>query len=139
MERSQKYTLLDCALVDETDIGPMIFRLYEGRIFHAIVKKGEKISMDLAAMGYKFLDKNGGGRFYNIYQFESFAEMDPEVRDWAAESSGNHYTFVDAIVISNFAQKIIANFYIKFNKPKMPTKIFTSTDKAYEWILSVRT
>jgi hypothetical protein len=63
--------------------------------------------------------------------------MDSEVRNWAAETSGNHYTIVDAIVISNIAQKIIANFYLSFNKPKMPTKIFTSNEKALEWILSI--
>lgn len=138
MQTSQKNKLSACALIDELDIGPMIYRLYEGRIFHAIVKKGEKVSMEMTVKGYDFLDKHGGGRFYNIYEFESFAEMDPEVREWAAETSGNNYTYVDALVISNLAQKIIANFYLKFNKPASPTKIFTSVDKAYEWILSVK-
>lgn len=129
--------LLNYTVVDELDIGPMIYRLYEKRIFHAIVKSGEIVTMEMTTKGYEFLDRNGGGRFYNLYQFESYAEMDPEVRTWAADTSGNHYTYCDAIVISNLAQKIIANFYIKFNKPKMPTKVFTSTDKAIEWILSV--
>ena len=92
----------------------------------------------MTVLGYEFLNKHGGGRFYNLYEFETFAEMDPEVRTWAADTSGNNYTYVDAVVISNFAQKIIANFYIKFNKPKMPTKVFTSTEKALEWILSVK-
>jgi hypothetical protein len=129
---------LDLNLVDEIETGSMIYRLYEGRIFHAIIKSGEKISMEMTVLGYEFLNKHGGGRFYNLYEFETFAEMDPEVRTWAADTSGNNYTYVDAVVISNFAQKIIANFYIKFNKPKMPTKVFTSTEKALEWILSVK-
>lgn len=134
---TKTYTLLDYAVVDELDIGPMICRLYENRIFHAIVKSGEKVTMEMTTKGYEFLDRNGGGRFYNLYQFESYAEMDPEVRTWAADTSGNHYTHCDAIVISNLAQKIIANFYLKFNKPQMPTKIFTSTEKALEWLLTL--
>lgn len=133
---TKTYTLLNYKLIDEIDTGPMIYRLYEHRIFHAIVKSGEKVSLEMTKRGYEFLDRNGGGRFYNLYQFESYAEMDPEVRDWAADTSGNNYTYCDAIIISNLAQKIIANFYIKFNKPKMPTKVFTSTEKAMEWILS---
>lgn len=137
MKTTKQREYLNLTLVDEIDTGPMIYRLYEGRIFHAIIKSGEKISMDMTIIGYEFLNKHGGGKFYNLYEFESFAEMDPEVRTWAAETSGNKYTFVDAVVISNFAQKIIANFYIKFNKPKMPTKVFTSTEKALEWIFSV--
>lgn len=134
---TKTHTLLNYEVLDEVDIGPMIYRLYEHRIFHAIVKSGEKVSLEMTTKGYEFLDRNGGGRFYNLYQFESYAEMDPEVRDWAADTSGNNYTYCDALVISNLAQKIIANFYIKFNKPKMPTKVFTSTDKALEWILSL--
>lgn len=134
---TKTHTLLNYKLIDELDIGPMIYRLYEHRIFHAIVKSGEKVSLEMTKKGYEFLDRNGGGRFYNLYQFESYAEMDPEVRDWAADTSGNNYTYCDALIISNLAQKIIANFYIKFNKPKMPTKIFTSTEKAMDWILLV--
>jgi hypothetical protein len=91
----------------------------------------------MAEQVYGFLNRNGGVRFYNIYEFESFAEMDPEVREWSANTSGNNYTFVDAIVISNFAQKLIADFYLKFNKPAMPTKIFKSREKASEWILEM--
>lgn len=88
--------------------------------------------------GYDFLNRNGSGRFYNIYEFSSFSEMDPEVREWCATTSGNNYTYVDAIVISNFAQKLIADFHLKFNKPPMPTKIFKSKDKALEWILEIK-
>ncbi len=138
MKTTKHKEYLDLNLVDEIETGSMIYRLYEGRIFHAIIKSGEKISMEMTVLGYEFLNKHGGGRFYNLYEFETFAEMDPEVRTWAADTSGNNYTYVDAVVISNFAQKIIANFYIKFNKPKMPTKVFTSTEKALEWILSVK-
>lgn len=128
------HTYLNIVLVDEVDSGSIIYRLYENRIFHAIVKNGEKVTMEMTIKGYDFLNKHGGGKFYNLYEFRPYAEMDPEVRVWAAQDSGNHYTFVDAIVISNFAQKIIANFYLKFNKPAKPTKIFTSTEKALEWI-----
>lgn len=124
-------------LIEEQDIGSVIYRLYEGRIFHAIIKKGEKITLEMTEKGYEFLNRNGGGRFYNIYEFASFAEMDPEVREWCANTSGNNYTFVDAIVISNFAQKLVADFYLKFNKPPMPTKIFKSREKALEWILGM--
>ena len=136
METLKEKRYLNLVIVDELDIGPVLFRLYEHRIFHAIIKKGQRITMEHALKGHEFLDRNGSGRFYNLYEFESFAEMDPEVRIWAAKTSGNNYTFVDAVVINNVAQKIIANFYLKFNKPGMPTKIFPSTDKALDWIFS---
>jgi len=128
------YKLLNFKLIDEVDIGSVIYRLYDRNIFHAIIKKGEKVTMDMAFKGVEFVQKNGGGKYYNIYEFDSFSEMEPELRDWASQTNDVSYTIVDAIVISSFAQKLIANFYIKYNKPPRPTRVFTSTDKAVEWI-----
>lgn len=121
-------------LISEKDIGSTIFRLYENRVYHVIIKKGEKVTMDVVKEGYIFLDEHGGGQFYNIYEFHSFADADPEVRDWAASPSNNSYTHVDAIVFNSFSQKILADFYVRFNKPVKPTKIFKTVDQAYSWI-----
>ncbi|MEO6901735.1 MAG: hypothetical protein ABI315_01110 [Bacteroidia bacterium] len=38
-----------------------------------------------------------------------------------------------AIVIENLAYRLVAEFYIKIQKPKKPHKIFTNREKAYEW------
>lgn len=133
---NQEYPYFNYNLIDELDIGSVIYRIYGNRIFHAIIKKGEKITMEMALKGVDFLEKNGGGAFYNIYEFSVFSEMEPELREWASQPNEMGYTYVDAIVISNLAQKLIANFYLKFNKPPRPTKIFNDSKKAVEWILS---
>ena len=124
----------DARLIAEENHDGVLFRLYDNRIFHVIVPPDTKLGTEIIQVGYDFLDKNGGGRFYNIFQFGSFSDVDPELREWAADTSGNHYTHCDAIVIGNSAQKIVANFYMTFNKPKMPTKTFLSLEKAIEWI-----
>lgn len=113
------------------------FRLYKNRVFYVSIPKDMKIGKAVIESGYKFLNDNGGGKYYNIYQFDSFSDVEPEVREWAADSNGNHYTYCDAIVIRNLAQKIMADFYLKFNKPKMPTKIFYSVEKAYDWVKEI--
>lgn len=38
-----------------------------------------------------------------------------------------------AVVVQNFAYRIIADFYLKVQKPKNPFAVFTDKDKAYEW------
>lgn len=85
--------------------------------------------------GYEFVRKQEQKEFYNIFHFESFAEVDPEVRAWAADPSGNDHTIIDAIVISNLPQKILADFYLRFNKPQKSTKLFSTLQKAYAWVL----
>ena len=110
------------------------FKLYESRIFYVKVPKFEKIDEAVIRAGYEFLDKNGGGEFYNIYHFESFAEADPETREWAASPENNKYTICDAIVIGSMSQKLVTDFYLRINKPVKPTKVFFSLKKAAEWV-----
>lgn len=90
--------------------------------------------MDVVREGYIFLDENGGGLFFNVYEFHSFSDVDPEVREWAASPSNNTYTIIDAIVINSLSQKILADFYISFNKPVRPTRVFKSVEKAFDWV-----
>lgn len=123
-------------LIARKKIGNITFSIYGNRIFHVQIPKFEKVSVDIIDHGYEFVEANGGGRFYNIFEFDSFAEVDPEIRSWAADPEGNNYTYTDAIVIKSFPQKILADFYLTFNKPISPTKVFTSIEKAIDWTIA---
>lgn len=116
------------------ELDDVTFHIYENVIFYAVIKKNKKATMEIIEAGYKFLNSHGGGKFYNIYKFESFSDVDPDVRAWAAKESGNNYTIADAIVISSFSQKILADFYLKFNKPEKPTRIFSNVESALLWV-----
>ncbi len=39
-----------------------------------------------------------------------------------------------AIVVDNMPTKLLANFFIRFNKPQTPTRLFTNYDKAMGWL-----
>jgi len=136
-EKVSPYNFDSQLVAERVELG-VTFRIYENRIFHVSIPKDMKIGKSVIDCGYSFLDENGDGRFFNLYEFDSFSDIEPEVREWAADTSGNLYTFCDAIVIRNLAQKIIADFYLKVNKPQMPTKIFYSVEKALDWIKEVQ-
>jgi hypothetical protein len=40
----------------------------------------------------------------------------------------------DAFVIDSLAQRILGNFYLKFNKPQFPTRFFNSKEEALIWL-----
>lgn len=128
----------ELSLLAEKDVEKAVFRLYEEGIYHVEVKKGQLITMDFIHTGYQFLDDNGGGRYYNIYEFGSFADVDPKVREWMAAPPVRSYTIADALVINSLPQKMLADFYLKFDKPVNPTRIFNSRDKALDWINKLR-
>lgn len=122
-------------VVDQHEYKGVLYTIYSNRIFHVCIPKLQKVQMDIIDEGYKFLDKNGGGKFYNIYEFDSFSDIEPELREWAADSDGNSYTYTDAIVIGSLSQKIITDFYLRVNKPIRRTKIFYSLEKSIKWTL----
>ena len=39
-----------------------------------------------------------------------------------------------AVVVSSIGYSMIANFYLKFNKPKRPFKVFSNVEDAQEWL-----
>ncbi len=125
---------MNLVLTDSRESSFYSMRIYNGIIFHAIIKSRVTISIELMEEGYRFLRDNGGGKFYNIFEFERFSDVEPEVRAWAARNSGNKFTLADAIVINSLPHKILADFYMRFNRPAKPTRIFSDFDKAVLWI-----
>lgn len=130
--------IFDATVVATTRIGRITMTVYSNRMFHVHIPKFQKIDSSVIDHGYAFLDANGGGKYYNVYHFESFAEVEPEVREWAAAPENNNYTHSDAIVIGSISQKLITDFYVRVNKPVKPTKIFFSLKKAAEWSKMIR-
>lgn len=39
-----------------------------------------------------------------------------------------------ALVVNNVAQKLMAEFYYKFDRPKYPLKVFKNFDRGIEWL-----
>lgn len=111
------------------------FYLFDNRIFFVRVNEQARVTMDLVNEGIKFILQHGdGGKYYTIFDFKSFSDADPEVRDWAAGHNSTRISKMDALVISSLSHKIVADFYLKFSKPKLPTKVFTDLQKAFDWM-----
>lgn len=57
-----------------------------------------------------------------------------EARAYAAEDRHAKLSIAMAIVSDSLPTKLLTNFFIKFNRPKTPTKMFTDKDKALKWL-----
>ncbi|MFN3341914.1 MAG: hypothetical protein ACK40M_04410 [Flavobacteriales bacterium] len=44
----------------------------------------------------------------------------------------------EAIVITNLAKRLIANFYSRYNRPKNPIKVFANFNDAWKWSIEQR-
>lgn len=65
----------------------------------------------------------------------SFSSLDDQTREFMATEESLKYSKAEAFLITSLAQKILINFYIKFNKPLVPTRVFTDKEAAIEWLM----
>jgi len=128
----------DSPVIAKDEVDGVKLYILENRINYVVIPRMKRVTMDIIEKGYKIINENGGGLYYNIYQFHSFSDVDPEVREWASDPDGGKHTISDAIVIGSLGQKIITDFYLKFDSPFKPTKIFFSLEKAIKWTAAQR-
>ena len=57
-----------------------------------------------------------------------------EARTYVADKDSNPYSLAEAFIVRSLPQKLIANFFLRFNKPGRPTRMFTDTEEALKWL-----
>lgn len=80
----------------------------------------------------------GGKKSLFVFDGGEFVSITKDARENAVAIEETTPTKASAIVVKNLAQKIIADFYYKVNRPKQPYKVFWQFDKAIEWLLAIR-
>jgi hypothetical protein len=66
-----------------------------------------------------------------------YTSVDTEVMKYLSRGRGTLFTLADAFVIHSVSQRILANFYLNISRPILPTKVFTDTSQAEDWLLSL--
>ncbi|MCB0400660.1 MAG: hypothetical protein KDD41_01110 [Flavobacteriales bacterium] len=64
----------------------------------------------------------------------NYVQATEEARAYGASEEGLRYSLAEAYVIRSLAQKIIANFYMKVNRPSVPTRFFGTKQDAEVWL-----
>ncbi len=68
---------------------------------------------------------------------DDFINITPEARVvFAEEMKKDKQLQKMAILINSLAYRITANFFIRFDKPPIPTKVFTNRKMAIDWLLN---
>ena len=69
-----------------------------------------------------------------LSKFDEFALPPKENRDFWAQKDSCPYTSAEAFITNSTAMKIIANFYMRIEKPQRETKMFTDIEEARKWL-----
>lgn len=69
-----------------------------------------------------------------LSKFDEFALPPKENRNFWAKKDSCPYTTAEAFITNSTAMKIVANFYMRIEKPQRVTKMFTSVSEARKWL-----
>jgi hypothetical protein len=104
-------------------------------ILHIQIKSGADMQLNDAIRIVEAMGTIGGGKkFPVLIDCGDYVNIDKEVRIFSASPEGNIYTLAEAVAYASFAHKLVADFYVKHNRPSVPTKVFPNKTEATEWL-----
>ena len=110
--------------------------LREDGIIHIIYNEGVIIDVQVQHNVQEVFDKLAAGK-KRPYLFEAMdnCSVTKEARENAIKMEDKVLASAYAVVANSIAYRLIANFYLKVNKPKSPYRVFNTEQAATKWLL----
>lgn len=129
MELTDKTIDTGKALVSSTEKGRVFIRVKDG--------------MDLELEDIKSInqakDQLAGEEAYTVvFSVGELCSISPEARAYSASAEVYRKAIAKAIVAPDLPGKLICNFFIKFNRPPAPTRLFGCEEEAILWLENIR-
>ncbi len=81
------------------------------------------------------LELAGWERCGLIFESDGDIITTPEMRHVSASAQYNSHFIAVALVSPSVAMKILGNFYMRINRPVVPTRFFSEHDLAEQWLI----
>lgn len=125
----------DGDIINRLEIPEAIIRLRRDGIVHVTFRRDTVfdvvVQMNMLKLNNQITD---GKKSYFIYDGEENVSITKEARDNAVKIEDLSPTAGSAVIANNLAYRMVANFYVKFNKPKTPFKVVSTLEEAVAWI-----
>ncbi len=112
---------------------------YDNDILIVVIKEdvdlGIKEMDELLEFSAKFTSYK---KRYTIVDTRSNYNSSQEVSNHYAKSEYNKYRYADAFIVNSLGMRLLVNFYIRFHKPEILTRLFNDEQSAIHWINSLK-
>lgn len=95
------------------------------------------IPLQLRLLDY-YYDITDGKLMHFMFFAAENVSLSKEARDNAVKIEDQSMLGATAVVVDTLAYKLIANFYLKFNKPKRPYQVFSKEEDAIKWLKTIK-
>lgn len=125
----------DAGVIELREIEEATITLRTDGIVHVRYNEGVEITPELQKRMMKIFQEICG-QTQRPFMFSAFeyVTVTKEARANAIAMESVFPGVASAVVAHNTAYRLIANFYLQVNKPKKPYKVFSTQEKAIEWL-----
>ena len=125
-------------ILEEKKFKALSMYLREDGIMNTVFQDNILITIADVKDALNWVESLGHNKYLNLFEGGYNSDFDVFVREYASSAEENNYTIADAIITTTLSLNMVAKFYIQFNKPHMPTKVFKSREEAIQWLLSFK-
>jgi hypothetical protein len=118
---------------EKIDLGKSTLTFEKDQVAHLHIKANQIVETDEVKAIFQVINGKNG-RFRLLVTADEQAALSPEAREYASSAESTDKIVADAVVVQNYSHEMTANFFIRFNKPNRPTRLFKHRDEAYEWL-----
>lgn len=107
-------------------------------IIHTIYKSESDVTIDDIEANFKIRNQlQQGKKMLVLADVSQVWQFSKKAREFSGSTALSNITTAMGIVIGySMPVRILANFFMNFNKPKTPTKLFKTEEKALSWLES---
>ncbi len=108
--------------------------LDEGGIVHELFSPKTDVTIQDAKQSMAVgLELSEGADFAWLVDITQMKSITKEAREYFGKVENSHMKAV-ALVTSSPVSKVFGNFFLRFNKPKLPVRLFSSEKQAIRWL-----
>jgi hypothetical protein len=125
----------DAPLIKKSETDFAVVSLEEDRIIRVMFKKKSEITEESFRKLFDVFQSmiEGVPYAYLYYAEDGSVTVTDDGRRFAKDEEFSFPKICNAVIVTNLAHKLIANFYLKFNKPNYPFKVFSKKEDALKW------
>lgn len=101
------------------------------------IHEGETLTVAESAEIAEWAREQFKGKYKVLTLPRENAQIEAEVRSYLTAKNRSQRVLADAIIITNLPHRLLADFYMKFNRPDIPTRFFKTYDDALQWLKSI--
>lgn len=121
--------------MEKVELNKVFVELIELNIVLLTVKNNATIEVeDVTEIKAFNLNLIGNNDYGVIVDAQNYTSISPEARGLMTSEYIEKNRVAIAIIIYELPQRIVGNFYINFNKPAVPTKLFSKRQEALSWV-----